>query len=153
MEYKKLATMKKDYFCFRDGKINYVIDSSAVVSAVAECDDLNRLSGGYPSGLLSTLVSGNINSFLGRFPASWDMGYFSIDAGSGRKYYFDFVSEKTCVYNRDSGRQLYQFIRVSGLRLASFRPSAGWHDNADYSVIFGKWSGGFQFSNDIEISA
>ena len=145
--------MKKNYFGFKDGKINYVIDSSAVVSAVAACDDLNRLSGGYPSELLSTLVSGGINSFLGRFPASWDMGYFSIMAASGRKYYFDFISEKTCVYNRDSGRQLYQYIKIVGLRLASFRPSAGWHDNTDYSVIFGKWSSGYQYSNDVEISA
>ena len=150
MEYKKLHDMKKEYFTFKDGRKNIVVDSGSVVSAVRDCSAFDAL-GGYSSGVLSHMVAGKINSFLALYPASWDMGFFNFSDRSGRKYFFDFESDKISVYDRNTGRQLYQVVFVRALRLASFAPDSGYHDKADFSEIFGRWSLGSGSYADVEI--
>ena len=152
MEYKKLSAMKKDYFSFKDGRNNFLVDSAAVVDLL-RASDMGDVFGGYPSGVLASIVSGKINSFLALHSASWDFGFFDLVGASGRKYFFDFESDKTCIYDAKTGKQLYQYIKVRALRVASFAPGAGWRDSADYNNIFGCWSLGSGSCDSIEISA
>lgn len=150
MEFKKYAEMKKEFFAFKEGRINYAIDSGAVCDAVAACDGFDNLPGGYPARVLSHMVSGKINSALALYPSSWDLGGFDFSV-NGRKYFFDFQCDKYLIYDRATGRQLYHFIRVRALRVASFAPGAGWHDRPDFSAVFGRWSLGAGGHYDIEI--
>lgn len=150
-EFKKFADMRNNYFGFVDGRNKYIIDADSVCKAVAACDDLNNLDGGFTARVLSHLVEGKINSALAMNPDVWDLGSFDFVSGHGRKYYILFESDRTCVYNKKTGRQIYKYIRVRGLRLASFAPRAGWHDYADFSKTFGRWSLGSGRCDDVEV--
>ena len=151
VEFKKFADMRKNYFGFVEGRNKYIIDSDSIREAVAACDDINYLQSGYSAKLLSSLISGNINSALALHPLSWDLGGFEFVSGSGRKYFAEFECDKTCVYSAKTGKQIYKYIRVRGLRLASFAPRAGWRDSADFSETFGRWSLGSGSCCDVEI--
>lgn len=153
MEYKKLCEMKKRFFSFRDTGINYVIDCTAIKEAVNGCTVLNDLSGGYPSSMLASLVSGNINTKLGLYPHTWELGGFCFHTPEGRKYEFMFESERVCVYSQKTGKQLYQFIKITALRVWSWRPGAWYNEINDFYTVFGRWSTGSAQNYDVEIAA
>ncbi len=151
VEFKKFADMRKNHFGFVDGQRKYIIDTDSICEAVAACDDFNDMQGGYSAKLLSNLISGKINSALALHPYAWDLGGFEFVSGSGRKYFADFECDKTCVYSAKTGKQIYKYIRVRGLRLASFAPRACYRDSADFSRVFGRWSLGSGSCCDVEI--
>lgn len=151
MEFKKLRDMKKDFFFFKDGKINYVVDCRAICAKIWACSALGKVSGGIPTNTLSHIVGGKINQFFALNPFSWDLGGFEFSVASGRKYFFDIESDKTCVYDRKTGKQLYQFISVRACRIASFAPRANMHSCADFQHTIGAWYIGSGSCCDVEI--
>lgn len=150
MTFENLQAMKKRCdFYFKDCGRNMLVSSADAVNLV-KASGVSDLDYSVPAETLAAIISGKINSCLALYPCSYDVNSFDFSV-SGRKYFVDFECDKTCVYSRTSGKQIYQLLTVRALRLSSFHPDCSFRSLPDFSETFGRWAVGSRASAEMFI--
>lgn len=140
MKFVEPRKMKKLYPSFRDGKRTFFLDLSLIGQMNEQKDtDLTRiLEEGYGEAGTIARLKVEFQRKAGQYPTATELIGVSF-ADPVHTFYMEVESERVYVYDRETGKQAYVFIRPYAYRLTVYRNGA-YEAPPVYSEICGKWS-------------
>ena len=141
MKFEDLKKMKKMYVSFKDGKRTCLLDL-ALFNSLNEQEDKTFATildkEGYGKAGTIARLKVEFQRKAERYPTAIELIGVSF-ADPVHTFYMEVESERFCVYDRETGKQAYVFIRPYAYRLTVYRNGA-YEAPPVYSEICGRWS-------------
>lgn len=140
MEFVELRKMKKLYPSFRDGKRTFFLDLSLIgqMNEQKDTDFARILEEGYGKAGTIARLKVEFQRKAEEHPTATELIGINF-SDPANTFYMEVESERIYVYDRDTGKQVYVFIRPYAYRLTVYRNGA--HEAPPvYSEICGDWN-------------
>jgi hypothetical protein len=140
MKYHELKKMKKKYPSFKDGKRTCLLDLE-LFNSLNEQKDAGLaavLDEGYGKAGTIARLKVEFQRKVEQYPTATELIGVSF-ADPVHTFYMEVESERVYVYDQETGKQAYVFIRPYAYRLTVYKNGA-YEAPPVYSEICGRWS-------------